>query len=278
MSTVLRSALVGQEPGDRGVGADGGPLGEADEEFEKQLLELGALIESTVDKHRGRMRGDALVRMVGAGDEAVALACGLIRRAVTSIDLVLASETENVPSVLAALAETLERRQGTVSVRLLCTPATVDWSFVRTHALERRRAAVRITRMPLLSAVIADGGEALVCAESAVGRRASVIRAAGITRSLLTLFDGVWRNSVDVAGHVGFGDRIRTETARRILQQLYAGATDEVSARELSMSVRTYRRYVAEIMAVMGASSRFQAGVRAAELGLLPNISHRNEP
>ncbi|NEE20393.1 response regulator transcription factor, partial [Streptomyces sp. SID7499] len=45
--------------------------------------------------------------------------------------------------------------------------------------------------------------------------------------------------------------------------------TDEVAARELTVSVRTYRRYVAEIMTLLDATSRFQAGVRAAELGLL---------
>jgi hypothetical protein len=33
--------------------------------------------------------------------------------------------------------------------------------------------------------------------------------------------------------------------------------------------VRTYRRRVAELMSALGAESRFQAGVRARELGLV---------
>ena len=33
--------------------------------------------------------------------------------------------------------------------------------------------------------------------------------------------------------------------------------------------VRTYRRRVAELMTALGAESRFQAGVRARELGLI---------
>ena len=37
----------------------------------------------------------------------------------------------------------------------------------------------------------------------------------------------------------------------------------------MQVSLRTYRRYVAEIMRELGANSRFQAGVRAVELGLL---------
>ncbi|MEU4213026.1 LuxR family transcriptional regulator [Streptomyces sp. NPDC026206] len=216
--------------------------------------------------------------MVDAGEETLSLGRGLIRRVVESVDVVLASEADHATAVLDALTELFTRREDAVRVRLLCAPASADWEFVRRYAIERRWAAVRIARIPLLSAVIVDGCEALVCADSAVGRRASLIRAADVTQSLLTLFDGVWRNSVDVAVPIEFGDRTRTETARRILEQLYAGATDEVSARELSMSVRTYRRYVAEIMTVVGASSRFQAGVRAAELGLLPNISQRHGP
>ncbi|MGO4430835.1 response regulator transcription factor, partial [Streptomyces sp. MCAF7] len=92
----------------------------------------------------------------------------------------------------------------------------------------------------------------------------------GVIEALQTLFDGIWRNAVVVNERVDFGDHPRMEMVRPILEWLRLGVTDEVAARELSVSVRTYRRYVAEIMALLGASSRFQAGVRAAELGLLP--------
>ncbi|WP_245572375.1 hypothetical protein [Actinokineospora enzanensis] len=37
----------------------------------------------------------------------------------------------------------------------------------------------------------------------------------------------------------------------------------------MSVSVRTCRRHIAEIMSELSVTSRFQAGVRAAELGLL---------
>jgi DNA-binding NarL/FixJ family response regulator len=35
------------------------------------------------------------------------------------------------------------------------------------------------------------------------------------------------------------------------------------------LSLRTYRRRVAELMTALGATSRFQAGARAHELGLI---------
>jgi len=55
---------------------------------------------------------------------------------------------------------------------------------------------------------------------------------------------------------------------RQILVLLNAGYKDDAAARQLGLSVRTYRRHVAEIMRALGAASRFQAGARAAKLGL----------
>ncbi|GGW13183.1 hypothetical protein GCM10018980_71520 [Streptomyces capoamus] len=59
-----------------------------------------------------------------------------------------------------------------------------------------------------------------------------------------------------------------------VLRRLRDGFTDEVAARELGVPVRTYRRYVAEIMTLLGAESRFQAGVYAAALGMLSPPTH----
>lgn len=48
------------------------------------------------------------------------------------------------------------------------------------------------------------------------------------------------------------------------------GHIDEVAARATNVSLRTYRRHVAEIVHELDANSRFQAGARAVEYGLLP--------
>jgi DNA-binding NarL/FixJ family response regulator len=57
--------------------------------------------------------------------------------------------------------------------------------------------------------------------------------------------------------------------APSLLDALASGSEDEAAARALGMSLRTYRRRVAELMAAVGATSRFQAGLRARELGLV---------
>jgi DNA-binding NarL/FixJ family response regulator len=45
------------------------------------------------------------------------------------------------------------------------------------------------------------------------------------------------------------------------------GEKDEAISRRLSISVRTCRRHIADYMAQVGATSRFQAGVIAARSG-----------
>ncbi|MFD0346558.1 hypothetical protein ACFQ0M_11600 [Kitasatospora aburaviensis] len=136
----------------------------------------------------------------------------------------------------------------------------LDDEFVREQLGRERPVAVRVARVPPLQAIIADGTTALVVTGTAVARRASVIRVPEVIHTLHILFDNVWRTAVPANERIVFGDRARAAFARQILGALRAGVTDEVAARDLTVSVRTYRRYVAEIMALLGANSRFQAG------------------
>lgn len=76
-------------------------------------------------------------------------------------------------------------------------------------------------------------------------------------------FAGVWRAAQPpepvVPGIISHG----------VLRALGRGLTDETAARELRMSARSYRRRVSELMAEIGAASRFQAGALAAQRGWL---------
>lgn len=68
---------------------------------------------------------------------------------------------------------------------------------------------------------------------------------------------------------VGTTSSMVTTRGSGVLWPLSVGLKDVAAARELGMSVRTYRRHVAEIMQRLNAISRFRAGVRAMELGLI---------
>ena len=134
-------------------------------------------------------------------------------------------------------------------------------------------AQVRIAAVPLPTAVIADGRTALVCTEDAAGRQTSVVEDQVVVATLDGMFGSIWGGAVPAARPLDFGNRARTEMVRRVLARLRDGVTDEAAARDLAISVRTYRRYVTGILVLLEANSRFQAGVRATELGILGNTS-----
>ncbi|WP_406200609.1 LuxR family transcriptional regulator [Kitasatospora sp. NBC_01560] len=245
----------------------------AEDELERALLEVRALIESTVAIHRDHStRAQQISTVDGGYGPVLHTAATMIRNAVRSIDIVHARMpgAGELPDRGAdAERKLIYAAAETSAVRLLTNPAMVDEDFVREQLALERPVAIRVARVPPLQALLVDGTTALVVAESASGVRASVIHKPEVLHTLGSLFESVWRNAVPAGERIVFGDRDRAALAQQILGALRAGVTDEVAARELTVSVRTYRRHVAEIMALLGAHSRFQAGVRAAELGLL---------
>lgn len=244
------------------------------DEIEQALLEVRALMEDTVAKYRDQESKEPMVASLEPAD-LMAKAEEMIGQAQNWVDVILAADVARARSVDGLLRDLVAARGDEVQIRVLRTRATIGRELVQDYWTASGSIDVRIARIPVLDSVVVDGQVALVFAESTMGPRASVTRAAGVIRILRTLFTGVWHNAVSVTDRIDFGDRTRTEFARRILGCLHAGVTDEVAARELSVSVRTYRRYVAEIMELVGAESRFQAGVYAAELGLLPPVLER---
>jgi DNA-binding NarL/FixJ family response regulator len=86
------------------------------------------------------------------------------------------------------------------------------------------------------------------------------------------MFAGAWGSAMPLDEHQRLAERLRSDSVRMILERLREGHTDDVAARQIRVSLRTYRRHVAAIMRDVGANSRFQAGVRAVELGLLSDV------
>jgi DNA-binding CsgD family transcriptional regulator len=81
----------------------------------------------------------------------------------------------------------------------------------------------------------------------------------GVVSALVALFESYWRVSRE------FGADDCSPLERVVLQRLMVGAKDESIARHLGLSVRTVRRCVAELMARIEATSRFELGVIAAQ-------------
>jgi hypothetical protein len=132
---------------------------------------------------------------------------------------------------------------------------------------------IRITTVELPHATMFIGRRTMVLTEparigSAGDRRFVMSSADALIGGAYALFEAAWATAAELEAFLD-SDRPHLDArARAVLKALGSGLTDEAAARRLGMSLRTYRRRVAELLAALGASSRFQAGIRAGELGL----------
>jgi hypothetical protein len=94
----------------------------------------------------------------------------------------------------------------------------------------------------------------------------TLVRQQGIVEALAMLFEMMWERASPVP-ELEPGDT--PDLRGFLLRQLASGAQDERIARQLGISLRTVRRRVADLMAELGADSRFQAGVEAVRRGWL---------
>ncbi|WP_367042241.1 TrmB family transcriptional regulator sugar-binding domain-containing protein [Streptomyces sp. Je 1-332] len=235
------------------------------------LLEACKLVESAVDRHRSEGR---LIAALDPDEGSVGVATErVIASAGRSLSVVLSGKgEEETLQLIGHLGRAAARG---VQVELLGRIGLVEDRALAEH-LEKYAPGVeaRLVTAPLQEMVLADGVSGVVWSRNGISvREAVVIHASAVLRNLRTLFSVSWSSSAALSDYRGLSDRSRSALARRILLALNSGRTDEVAARELGMSVRTYRRNVAEITRELGANSRFQAGARAVELGLLAPLT-----
>jgi hypothetical protein len=131
-------------------------------------------------------------------------------------------------------------------------------------------AEVRVTHRSLPDMLV-FGAEVFTVAHRDRGqdqRQVVHVRSRELGTSLIHLFSGLWDHAEDITSARRAEDSIQAT----VLSYLYAGTLDDAAAREMGISVRTYRRYVARVLRDLNVTSRFQAGVRAANLKLLSGL------
>ncbi|MCX4693175.1 hypothetical protein [Streptomyces sp. NBC_01408] len=245
----------------------------ADDEVGRALLQVKELIEAAKGSHPHAASNHS-VRMLESDEDAVGISCRLIGSA--RQDVSVTAQTPGSEAAAVALALLGRGRgpdrgadRGAVRARLLCSPVVARSAVFREAVAGSPACVVKVAECVLNETVLLDGAVAVVWSDPrSAGRGVSLVRDPASVSALASLFAAAWNGATawdDVAS------RVRSETGQRILEALRDGRTDVVAARELSIPLRTYRRYVAEIMREIGASSRFQAGARAVTLGLLSN-------
>lgn len=95
----------------------------------------------------------------------------------------------------------------------------------------------------------------------------ALIRESTLLDGLVDLFEQYWRQAVplgqtDPAAELSADDHA-------LLALMVGGLSDNAIARQLGWSIRTMRRRTSALMSVLGAGTRFQAGVQAARRGWL---------
>jgi hypothetical protein len=157
-------------------------------------------------------------------------------------------------------------RRGVRMRTLMAAPALDDratMSYLRELAAEG--AEIRIAHHPLERMIICDRSAALTPLDPAhTAKGALLTREPGLVATLVTLFDRMWDMAQEMPAP---DDEPPTEIERRILEALRTAGKDESGARDLGISVRTYRKHVASLMTRLQAANRFQAALLARERG-----------
>ncbi|MEU2245523.1 helix-turn-helix transcriptional regulator [Streptomyces sp. NPDC019224] len=130
-------------------------------------------------------------------------------------------------------------------------------------------AEIRVSTEPLERVLIYDRKVAVVPSDpNDTSRGALVIREQGLLSQIHGLFVRVW----DAADDLAVRGETRDDTSitpleREVLSALATVDKDELGARRMGVAVRTYRGYVAALMAKLDATSRFQVALIAKERG-----------
>jgi DNA-binding CsgD family transcriptional regulator len=127
--------------------------------------------------------------------------------------------------------------------------------------------------------IVADRSAALVPLSDGAhpgtgGPVAMYVRAPGLIRLLIGLFESVWERAVPVRLVSADGTRAAgieadgppaepTDLDLRILSLLMLGSTDAAIAKQLGLGLRTVQRRVAHMMELAGVSTRLQLGWHA---------------
>jgi DNA-binding CsgD family transcriptional regulator len=171
------------------------------------------------------------------------------------------------------IANLYSARRG-VRSRLLYQHAALRDRHTRSYLSELADNGARIrfaSSVPGRSLVI-DGEVALLPVPLSDHKHGLVVvHEPNIVSWVIATFEQLWAESQpleDALNRQGNAAGL-DQTRVAILRLMAEGEKDEAISRRLSISVRTCRRQIADYMAQVGASSRFQAGVIAARSGHL---------
>ncbi|MBP0455079.1 helix-turn-helix transcriptional regulator [Kitasatospora sp. RG8] len=232
------------------------------------FAEMQALLEYAVSQRQLQCAAENRSQLVPAAD--LGGAGRALRECLAAakqlIGILLPSDPESIELIESAVRDCGGLADG-VRLQVLCSREVAELKRFGEYKDACSAFDFRVTDAPVHGAVLVDGEVALMQSSpgDGAGTEATLVRSPAVVRTLNALFAGAWRRATPLVS-----ERFRNGFAKEVLRCLSEGYTDEAAARELCVSTRTYRRHVADLMGALGANSRFQAGIIAAEFGLQP--------
>ena len=223
--------------------------------------------ESELVARADEASGDVGIRRVTDRDELLSIIDGGVRHAREGCSM-LPGGPYPMNVMRSSWDDELEAiRRGTNLRSLYQADATRTPEMLRyLGEFARAGAQVRVARRITHRTIVFDRRLVLVAVDpDTLSRPYLVIKEPALVRSFYEQFAAIWRDAHSVG--VGPEDSLDETLMREILEVLKTGVTDDVAARQLNVSARTVRRRVSAVMDLLGASSRFEAGVKAAQTG-----------
>ncbi|MEN8654877.1 LuxR C-terminal-related transcriptional regulator [Streptomyces sp. 21So2-11] len=192
-----------------------------------------------------------------------------------------ARSTLRIAYAESSLPARLRRRLGPLRQQMLDRGVQVRSIRLRrdsvspdTYAPFSRLAAagvdLRLASVIPLNMVIIDSDYAVLPASD--GKSCSsqlTIRGAPLVSAFSAVFEHTWREASPLAPEGVRSSSDISNEQHTLVQLLVDGMKDEAIARTLGVSPRTASRMIADLMQRLGVTSRFAAGARAAQHGLL---------
>jgi hypothetical protein len=240
--------------------------------IERALSDALSLIDNALSEHR-RTGGERAVSELPDDDEDVALAARRLVHGARRELICVGTPGRLTHGPLRSAVDALRTLPAGDAMTRVLFPVRggEDRHRIRMLLAGDTRNECRITQARLQEMLLADRHTGLLITQFEPGQcQTLIIRSRAVVKALHALFSQSWESAAPLLPVSLLDDPRQRETTRQILASLSEGQKDDVAARELGISVRTYRRYVADFMRDINATSRFQAGVRAAQLQLLP--------
>ncbi|SEM36094.1 regulatory protein, luxR family [Streptacidiphilus jiangxiensis] len=175
--------------------------------------------------------------------------------------------------VAAVHAQDLAALARGVAIRSLFQEAARAHAHIETFAITLLAHGGEVRTAPAVPqrTVIIDRAHALVPIDPADTRKGALhVTEPGLVHALLELFEQAWSTAVPLGAVRPDDPRTGlTGHERELLRLLGSGLTDEGAGQRLGVTDRTVRRQMASIMERLGATSRFEAGIKAAQRGWL---------